>query len=300
MEKTSGPSLEFATPVLPTLAIPQLVATAGIYPIKDSPGWGTNYLGMIQTFAGTSAYGAPPAQGQLLVLTSNTALFSLYGTFYGGDGTTSFALPDLSGRTAVGGAPGEEAAQTLAMTYMISALGPATGNEPPLGSVGLFGGNYAAPGWVACDGSLLSAAEFPDLAAVIGTTFGGDGTDFAVPNLSGRAAYGVGKGLGVPPVTLGQVVDGAVPGLGLNYIICTKGLHPSSDGVGEFPTEPFLAQVTAYAGAEPPGDWTLCDGALLNTEDYPALFSLIGTTYGGDGAETFALPDLRGKVTVGN
>jgi len=49
----------------------------------------------------------------------------------------------------------------------------------------------------------------------------------------------------------------------------------------------------------PPG-WAFCDGSLLQISQYDALFALIGTTYGGDGQNTFALPDLRGRVPVGS
>jgi microcystin-dependent protein len=297
MEQTSGPPLADA-PALPTLAIAQLVATTGIYPIRGAEGTATNYQGMIQTFAGMKAFGAPPSQGQLLPIAPYTALFSLFGTFYGGDGKSTFAFPDLRSRTAVGGYPGEEGEQTLGLNYIIAATGPATG-EPPLGSVGLFGGSFAPPGWVTCDGSLLNAADYPALEQVIGATFGGGEAEFAVPKLTGSAVYGAGRGPGLPPVTVGQTVQGAVPGLGLNYIICTQGMYPSSDGPGGFPTEPFLAQVIAFAGAEAPGGWALCDGALLPIADNQALYSLLGTTYGGDGLEKFALPDLRGRVTIG-
>lgn len=48
----------------------------------------------------------------------------------------------------------------------------------------------------------------------------------------------------------------------------------------------------------PPG-WLQCDGSLQNITNYPALYQLIGTTYGGDGQTTFGLPDLRGRVPVG-
>jgi microcystin-dependent protein len=47
-----------------------------------------------------------------------------------------------------------------------------------------------------------------------------------------------------------------------------------------------------------PAGWMLCQGQLLPISEYPALFNLIGTTYGGDGVSTFALPDLRGRVPV--
>jgi microcystin-dependent protein len=54
-----------------------------------------------------------------------------------------------------------------------------------------------------------------------------------------------------------------------------------------------------FAGLRAPSNWAFCDGRLLNLNTYQALYSLIGTTYGGDGVTTFALPDLRSRLPVG-
>ncbi|WP_296385579.1 tail fiber protein [Winogradskyella sp.] len=62
--------------------------------------------------------------------------------------------------------------------------------------------------------------------------------------------------------------------------------------------EQYIAQIMMFGGNFAPRGWALCDGQLLAISQYQALFSLIGTTYGGDGRTTFALPDLRGRVPV--
>ena len=62
--------------------------------------------------------------------------------------------------------------------------------------------------------------------------------------------------------------------------------------------EPFIGQVILFAGNFAPRGWALCDGQLLDISSHSALFSILGTTYGGDGRTTFALPDLRGRVAV--
>lgn len=62
--------------------------------------------------------------------------------------------------------------------------------------------------------------------------------------------------------------------------------------------DPFIAEIRMFAGNFPPRDWALCDGQLLPITRYAALFSLLGTTYGGDGKTTFALPDLRGSAPL--
>ena len=62
--------------------------------------------------------------------------------------------------------------------------------------------------------------------------------------------------------------------------------------------DPYLGEIRLMAFAFPPRGWALCDGQVLPINQNQALFSLLGTTYGGDGRVTFALPDLRGRVPV--
>ena len=63
--------------------------------------------------------------------------------------------------------------------------------------------------------------------------------------------------------------------------------------------ETFLGEIRMFAGNFAPTGWAFCQGQLLPIAQNQALFSLLGTTYGGDGRTTFALPDLRGRVPVG-
>lgn len=65
-------------------------------------------------------------------------------------------------------------------------------------------------------------------------------------------------------------------------------------------SNPYLGQVIAVGFNFAPRGWALCDGRLLPIAQNTALFSLIGTTFGGDGKTTFGLPDLRGRVVVGS
>ena len=62
--------------------------------------------------------------------------------------------------------------------------------------------------------------------------------------------------------------------------------------------DPFIAQITMFGGNFAPRGWALCDGQLLAISQYSALFSILGTTYGGDGRTTFGLPDLRGRIAM--
>jgi microcystin-dependent protein len=63
-------------------------------------------------------------------------------------------------------------------------------------------------------------------------------------------------------------------------------------------SEPFIAQVMLFAGNFAPRGWAFCNGQILSIAQNTALFSLLGTTYGGNGQTTFALPDLRGRAPV--
>lgn len=60
----------------------------------------------------------------------------------------------------------------------------------------------------------------------------------------------------------------------------------------------YTGEIRMFAGNFAPQNWALCDGSLLPIANYDVLYSLIGTTYGGDGQQTFALPDLRGRIPV--
>ncbi len=63
-------------------------------------------------------------------------------------------------------------------------------------------------------------------------------------------------------------------------------------------SEPFIAEIRIFAGNFAPRSWAFCNGQLLPVSQNTALFSLIGTTYGGDGRTTTALPDLQGRAPM--
>ncbi|KRC81077.1 phage tail protein [Sphingomonas sp. Root241] len=62
--------------------------------------------------------------------------------------------------------------------------------------------------------------------------------------------------------------------------------------------QPYVGEIRMFAGNFPPAGWMFCEGALLAISENETLFQLIGTTYGGDGQSTFALPDLRGRLPL--
>jgi microcystin-dependent protein len=368
--------------VQPSLVMSQLMTQSGIFPCRDcgtSPAVYT--MGGIRTFATPfDIFGAPSADGRILSIASNTAMFSLLGTNYGGNGINNFALPDLVGRAAVGagmgpglsnyslgqqtgfaqtvltvadlpahvhdltgggttgstggGLPFDNRQPTLGLNYQIAAVPSASAfTDPVVGTVGLFAGGFEPGGWLQADGRTLSIADYPDLFLALGTTYGGDGvTTFVLPDLRGRTVVGAGAGLslgdtfGSETVTLtgstmaphdhslpgggftgleggGQPYDNAQPSIALEYLIAVSGIFPClgcDTGSLPFDTDPVLSEIIAYAGGGPiPRGWMLANGQILSIASNTALFSLLGTTYGGDGVTTFALPDLRGRTILG-
>ncbi len=334
-----------------SLVLNQVVPLSGSFPLRPNGVDDFNddeQFGFIRTFADISPSSDPLAQGQTLPIQQNLALFSLLGTTYGGNGSSTFGLPSLGGRVQVGvggsyslgeqtgtdtgtvtapefpanlggtSQPVNDVQPTLAVEYVIRVNGdrPDTAGASGItGEVLAFLGNFVPDGYVLANGQLLSMADNPELFAVIGKTYGGTSDSFAVPNLMGRNIVGahgalqLGATVGQDGVVLTQanepVAQGGAgtpfnnqsAGLALNYIICTTGVYPSrGNPLGE---ESYLGEVRAYAGAQIPTGWMLAQGQLLPITQNTALFSLFGTTYGGNGTTTFALPDLRDRVAVG-
>jgi microcystin-dependent protein len=62
--------------------------------------------------------------------------------------------------------------------------------------------------------------------------------------------------------------------------------------------QPYVGEIRIFAGNFNPNGWMFCEGQLLPISEFETLFNLIGTTYGGDGQSTFALPDLRGRIPI--
>ena len=83
------------------------------------------------------------------------------------------------------------------------------------------------------------------------------------------------------------------PYLAVNYIIALYGLFPPRNGA-----EPYIGEIVMFAGNFAPRNWAFCNGQLLQISQNSAMFAILGTTYGGDGRTTFALPDLRGRVAI--
>jgi microcystin-dependent protein len=339
-----------------SLALTQFIPLSGIFPANSQDPHadpGGVPLGSIRTFAGNFVPGASAqARGQVLPIIQNTALFSLFGTMYGGNGTTNFALPDLDGQTMIGGQLGfgsrtavgsddtrlvnaelpsslggssqplDNYQASLPVTYLIRTAGvfpsfSGSGNINFIGQIVPFAGGFVPDGFLQANGQEVQIADFPALFNLIGATYGGDGvTTFAMPDLSGRTVVGatpqlqVGTYLGEPASLLnsqlpvaagggGQPIDNHEPSAALTYLISLAGIFPSSSGGSVDPDTQYLGEVVMFAGNFVPGGWAEAAGQLVSISSNTALFSLLGTNYGGNGQTNFALPNLRDRAAIG-
>ncbi|MEN1761620.1 phage tail protein [Anoxynatronum sibiricum] len=182
------------------------------------------YLGEIRIFAGNFApKGWALCNGQLLLINQNQALFALLGTTYGGDGVTTFALPDLRDRVAIGagdgynvGDKGGSATVTLIPANLPAHSHTAEVTADVTGTIEYTNneGNTPLPG-----GHMLARGDkneriYSDNATPT------DGINIEVtidPQISTSAVGG------------GQPVNNMMPSLGLNYIIALQGIFPSFD-----------------------------------------------------------------------
>jgi microcystin-dependent protein len=233
----------------PSIVLNQVVVESGFFPFREgdpAADPGGIPLGAIRTFAGAQSGTQgreQPATGEILPINQLTALFSLLGTQYGGNGVANFGLPNLAGTVMVGSGNGPSGqvfqgesfgrhSTTLTSANLPTVIGgggqPITNDQPSLGvtylinvgggigsgfdSVDVAGmivpflGNFAPDGYMVAAGQVLSIAQNSLLFAQLGNIYGGNfsqGT-FALPNLQDHTIIGAGDpGLGDPP--LGQV-----------------------------------------------------------------------------------------------
>jgi microcystin-dependent protein len=170
-------------------------------------------IGEIRLFAGTFAPRTWAfCEGQIMAIAQNTALFSILGTTYGGNGQTTFALPDLRGRTAVGPGTGPgltnrnlgEQAGTENVTLIASEL--------PAHNHNLLVANVPADKTEPTGNSIASVADITENAMPSYKT--------ATPNVALNPSS-------ISPAGGSQPHNNMPPYLGMNYIICLEGIFPS-------------------------------------------------------------------------
>ena len=195
----------------PAVAITEAIMLQGIFP-SPSGGGSQGSVAAIRHFAfGFAPAGTASTHGQLIAIPSNTALFSLLGTTYGGDGLNTFALPDLDTMLSVGNGTGpglsphgqgefygvddlflirpnmpfnlggnfqpiDNSAPSLAVRFLINTVGTFNGGQlTDIGMVWEFAGGFAPAGTLECNGQLVQISDYETLFQLIGTTYGGDG-----------------------------------------------------------------------------------------------------------------------------
>lgn len=210
-----------------------------------------------------------------------SSLYTVLGITYGGNGTTTFAVPDLRGRVplGIGQGPGLTRrdlgvklgksdvelfkAEMPAHSHSLKASVPVATTADSINPVG----NYYAPSTEAL--------------------YSGQSTQEPITSTNTVVPGGVGGS--IPH-------NNMQPYLALNFGVCYSGEFPSeSSYTGE---DTYIGEIRMFAGQRAPGGWSFCDGKILPISGNEALFSLFGNTYGGNGSVTFALPDMRGRVPL--
>ena len=212
-------------------------------------------------FAGNFApSGWALCDGQQVDISSYPDLYAAIGTTYGG-AKSAFNLPDMRGRVPVHRGSG-------------FSIGEAGGSE--LGDV--QSGNMPSHDHTS--------------AATTGTVLTASGTSVALvadPRpITTFAAEGFASAAGGD-----NAHSNMQPFLSLHFIIALSG---SAEAVSH--EDPLIGEVRIFAGRSVPAGWKRCDGQQIDINDNPALFAALGTLYGGDGLQTFAVPDLRERVAV--
>jgi microcystin-dependent protein len=252
-------------------------------PVSPGPNVGTSspsagfvageLISMATDYAPT---GTLDCTGGTAMVADHPDLFRAIGSTFGGDGRTTFGLPTIAARDS-GGVP---------VRWVVGAVDQPVPAQPLLGEIRPFLVDPDPAAWLPCDGTLLPADRYPPLAALLGSTFGGDGTStVGLPKLPALAA------------------GGARPA---GWFIAATGIFPSTSCDARTPTFPATTLAGRYlssvvqVGYAPVSVETLCGVALCGGQALPVrnewnpLFGAIGNRFGGEPDQTFRLPTLTG------
>lgn len=237
--------------------------------------------GTIKMFSGMFApAGWLLCDGSLVPITKYRGLFNAIGTTFGGDGQTTFALPNLSGRIPIGAGSG-------------TGLTPHTiGQSGGAETVSLINDNAASHSHTLGASDAAATSRIPAAGSL---TAESQGRIYASGPANAMMAAAA-----VSQVGAGAPHENIQPSLSINHIICFDGFDPAVGDGAVFP-EPFLGEIAISGGDYAWRGWTPCEGQILQITSglNDALFSVMGTVFGGDGRTTFALPDLRGRAPMG-
>lgn len=253
----------------------------------------TTPCGAIWPTANASASsGTLLADGSAVSRSTYSSLFSCIGTAFGtGDGSTTFGVPNLRQRFAVGRAAtgiastlGESGGsidhthtnQVAATTHSVSFGNHSHSATEPSYTHSV---TYPNTNWWDNDNNNTSIAQ----SGSVGTSSGGGAS--VVNNPSGAQTVTTSNEGNASQTTAAS----NPPFVALNFQVATDSSYTIQPGT-----------MTAFAGSAAPSGWLLADGSVVSRSTYAALFAAIGTTYGsGDGSTTFKLPDLRQRFPLG-
>lgn len=186
-------------------------------------------------------------------------------------------LPGATGATGAQGAQGP-----VGPTGPNGSTGPQgfagpTGFQGPIGSLGAVGPTgITGPAGPAGPGITVSGVNTGNLLMY---------------DLSGN--NWVAKNITIAPTGSNTPFNNMKPSLALNYCISLQGVYPAHNGY-----QPLIGEVMLFASNFAPLNYAFCNGQLLPIASYTALFSILGTTYGGNGTTNFALPNLQGRLAI--
>lgn len=213
----------------------------------------------------------------------NVPLFLAIKNEFGGNGVSTFALPDYHAIAPSG------------MQYCIALQGADPKGAPrpaSLAEIAML--PYAPPAtWLNSNGQTLQKAQYPNLFQIIGVTFGGGNDLFKVPNLTTTA----------PPFPTGAPAA-AQPAANapakVNRPAPTTSLYCISSSGALAPPPAFQGEVRLMPSWSVPAGWLPCKGQSLPINVNQAMFSLLGMNFGGDGRTNFALPNLTKAAVPAN
>jgi microcystin-dependent protein len=239
-----------------------------------------HWLGEIRMFASEHLPpGWVPCDGQTLPIAEHRDLFDLMGTAFGGDGSTTFGMPDFRGRVPV--QAGEE-----------HAFATSGGSEKvPLADEHLPAHTHVLRG-------STDAATHQSIARGVPATSAGTGTTSAyAPDVVWR---------GIDPSSIsesgrGEPHENMARFSCLNFAVCTVGTWPTQDPPDPPPPPPiddaYVGEVRMWALNFPPRGWMHCNGEALRVQDYSGLFRVLRFNFGGR-ADRFNLPLIDGAVPI--
>ena len=225
-------------------------------------------LGEIRVFGGTyEPAGFVFCDGDVLNIVDHPNLFALFGTSYGGDGITTFAVPDMRSRAPIHKSADflvGETGGTESVTLTVPQL-PA--HTHPLTAATNLASISAPQDTLLAESSQINMYVADDPSVSLAPT-------------------------SISPLGGSQPHENMQPFLAMNFIIATEAGAVTGPYVGELRVFPYLSN-------QAPTGWAWCQGQLIPISQNTALFSILGTFYGGDGKSTFALPDLQGAIPIG-